>query len=95
MLFTKDEKEIIQSHFYEYCDDINNEVECKYFMFNLEQHLAFKSLYEELNSVENQLFYVLLSNNTIENGYPNEMVTLFEEILTDIKLQTVDTAKTF
>lgn len=86
MQFTKDEKEIIQSHFSKHCTEINNKAECNYLMFNLEQHLAFKSLYEELNSSENQLFYVLLSNNTIDNGYPTELVTLFEEIFADIKL---------
>lgn len=50
-------------------------------MFNLEQNLAFKSLVEELNNDENQLFYTLLSNNNLESDYPTELVNLFQEIL--------------
>ena len=81
MIFTSEEKEIIQSHFKSYDGHINDEADCKLFMFNLEQHLAFKNLEKKLDSAENQVFYVLLSNNSIENSYPNELTKLFQVIL--------------
>lgn len=86
MLFTLKQKEIIQSFFNEYGDfDINNETECKSFMFNLEQHLAGKDCEEVLNREENQLFLLLLSNNNLENFYPAELVTAFQKFLVHIK----------
>ena len=86
-VFTNKQKKLIQNYFQHYIHqdnqflEISNAADCKIFMFNLEQNLAFKSPLEELNNDENQLFYTLLSNNNLESDYPTELVNLFQEIL--------------
>lgn len=87
MIFSNVEIEIIQSHFHNCEDNVDliDETKCKIFMFNLEQHLASKDVYEELNNAENQLFYVLLTNNNIENGYTYGLVKSFQDVLVDMQ----------